>query len=278
MSEAGSNLENEVEEMFRKGQKIPDETMDRWEAEASSIGVLAWTWLQIMMVNIMYCGGASSRWLTDTMMHGEEPTPLQKEVIARKRQLCERWCRDKEEKVIMTEWDKAAEGLTGIYTGQSISKSYPLTLEAILPTTPGRGEAARVDLREVVSEDLVKFVDEPDLVRIPDDELVNPRTTAKVQVESQEEWDKVVSHLVSSGMLEREVESETLTYGKSNTRIRNGAFGVHKAWIQKSDGSWLRSLRLIINLIPSNGFQRTGFQKYGLWPIVWGSWRFMMAR
>ena len=75
-----------------------------------------------------------------------------------------------------------------------------------------------------------------------------------MQVTSQEEWDKIVSYLVSANMLERERPNETLTY--RGTAVRNGAFGVHKGWLLKEDQTWLRTLRLIINLIPSNGFQQ----------------------
>ena len=35
----------------------------------------------------------------------------------------------------------------------------------------------------------------------------------------------------------------------------NAMFGVHKGWQEQADGSWLRTLRLIINLIPSNQVQ-----------------------
>eukprot|EP00435_Cladocopium_sp_Y103_P052133 s394_g16.t1 len=141
-----------------------------------------------------------------------------------------------------------------MYTGPNIGKSYPLTLAAILPTTPGEGEAARIPLADVVSPQVKRYVEDPCLLRIPDEELVSPRTSAKVQVESQEEWDKIVERLVDCGMVEREVEAEVLTY--QGDPVRNGAFGVHKAWILQEDGSWFRTLRLIINMIPGNSFQR----------------------
>ena len=55
-------------------------------------------------------------------------------------------------------------------------------------------------------------------------------------------------------MLEREVEAETLRY--KGDPVRNGMFGVHKGWVMRDNGTWLRTLRLIVNLIPSNSFQR----------------------
>ena len=129
----------------------------------------------------------------------------------------------------MGDWDEPSENLRGIYTGAGVGKSYPLTLEAIQPTTPGQGEAGRVELSEVVSEEMKPFVLSPELLRIPDEELTHPRTTAAVQVSNQDEWDKIVSYLVDSEMLEREKPAETLKY--KDTPVRNGAFGVLKSWV-----------------------------------------------
>ena len=55
-------------------------------------------------------------------------------------------------------------------------------------------------------------------------------------------------------MLEREVPSETVKV--KGTPIYNGLFGVHKGWIDEGNGNWRRSLRLIVNLIPTNLLQR----------------------
>ena len=63
-------------------------------------------------------------------------------------------------------------------TGPNVGKSCPLTLEAILPTTPGAGEAARIPLTEVVSDKVKEYVENPALLRIPDDDLIGPRTNA----------------------------------------------------------------------------------------------------
>lgn len=73
-----------------------------------------------------------------------------------------------------------------MYTGPSIGKSYPLTLEAIRTTTPEEGQAGKIELAEVVDPALKKFVEDPDLLRIPDDKLVDPRTFASVQVAGQD--------------------------------------------------------------------------------------------
>ena len=122
--------------------------------------------------------------------------------------------------------------------------------KAIEPHVPGPGEAGRVALAETVAPELKDYVLDPELLRIPDDELGEIKHSAPVLVESNSEYDLIVEKLVKAGMSEREVESETLTV--LGQPVYNGMFGVHKSWIDQGQGEWMRTLRLIINLIPSN--------------------------
>ena len=48
------------------------------------------------------------------------------------------WVQSEDDKLVVGSWDQLAENLDHIYTGGRLSKSYPLTLEAIRPTTPGK--------------------------------------------------------------------------------------------------------------------------------------------
>ena len=86
-----------------------------------------------------------------------------------------------------------------------------------------------------------------------------------MNVESQREWESICARLFSLGLVELEILSETVTF--QGAPVYNGAFGVHKKWV---DGK--RILRLIINLVPTNALQqqfkgesrRMGYP--GLWP------------
>eukprot|EP00435_Cladocopium_sp_Y103_P011463 s1363_g3.t1 len=252
---------------------VTGESWNKLNVEAKTLGEKVWTWLQCFVINNLYCSGAGGRMLSECMLHPSAPTSSQSQAIDRLRTFSQVWLEDDAEDAVKADsWEKSAENLGDMYTGPNVGKSYPLTLEAILPTTPGPGEAARIPLAEVVSEGVKPYVEDPTLLRIPDEELIGPRTTAQVQVTSQEEWDKIVSHLVDSGMFEREVEAETLRY--QGDPVRNGAFGVHKAWVLKENGEWLRTLRLIINLIPGNSFQKRmpirASEKMGYAPL-WGN-------
>jgi len=266
-------FEAAVKEVLCGRLDVTSESWRKLNSEAKEIGVKAWTWLQCFVINHLYCHGAGGRMLSECMLHAKEPTASQERSIKRLDSLSKKWIEeDKEDAIRADTWEKSSETLGDMYTGPNVGKSYPLTLEAILPTTPGASEAARIPLSEVVSDSVKEYVDDPSLLRIPDEELIGPRTSALVQVTSQEEWDKIVSHLVDAGMLEREVEAETLKY--RGEPVRNGAFGVHKSWVLKEDGEWLRTLRLIINMIPGNSFQRRmpvrASEKMGYAPL-WGN-------
>ena len=259
-------------EILREEKVSVDEAPEKHEM-IRNLGVKAWTWLQAFVLNYMYCQGVGHRMITDGMIHNEEPTKIQTECLKRLEKYSVKWLESEDgEQITGKTWEEASQNLGDMYTGANFGKSYPLTLKAILPTTPGRGEAARIPMAEVVSYGVKPYVEDPSLLRMPDEDLIAPRTRAAVQVESQAEWDAIVGHLVTAGMLEREVPAETLCY--KGEEVRNGAFGVHKAWVMEEDGSWFRTLRLIINMIPANSFQRRmpvrASEKMGYAPL-WGN-------
>ena len=105
-----------------------------------------------------------------------------------------------------------------------------------------------------MAPELKEYVRDPSLLRIPDDELGDVRHSAPVLVESDSEYDVIVKNLVLAGMMEREIPSETATV--NGAAVTNGLFGVHKSWVADDSGGWRRSLRLIVNLIPTNMLQR----------------------
>jgi site-specific DNA-cytosine methylase len=271
--EEEKSLELRVQNVLADGHEVKAQDWAELSKESIKLGCKFWTWLQCLVINFLYCNSVPGRMLSEGMLHPRHGSPAQQQAVARLEKLSKKWLEDDcEGAVVADTWEKAAEELGDMYTGPNLGKSFPLTLAAILPTTPGAGEAARIPLVDVVSEGVKPYVESPADLRIPDEELISPRTTAAVQVESQEEWDKIVSHLVDAGMLEREVEAEVLRY--HDTPVRNGAFGVHKNWVLQSDGTWLRTLRLIINMIPGNSFQKRmpvrASERMGYAPL-WGN-------
>ena len=71
---------------------------------------------------------------------------------------------------------------------------------------------------------------DPDLVRLPSDQVPDPLPTASVNIESAEAWAELVAELVTLGIAEAEVPSETVKH--NGVPVYNGMFGVHKAWVE----------------------------------------------
>ena len=271
-SKAEQDSLDKVEKKLRANPDSEDTTWEDLTKACEDLGDKVWTWLMVFVINYMYCQGSGSRMLSECMLHGRSPTAEQQQSLQRLKKMAVKWVKDcGQEEIKADTWEEVSQDLGDIYTGPNIGKSYPLTLKAIIPTTPGKDEAARVELADVVNPEVRPYVEDASLLRLPDDEVVHPRVSANVQVTSQEEWNKIVAHLVTAGMLEREVESETLRF--QGTPVRNGMFGVHKAWILEDDGTWFRTLRLIVNMIPANSMQRRmpsrASEKMGYAPL-WG--------
>lgn len=187
------------------------------------------------------------------MPHPAMPTAEQKEAMKRLDRLVTLWVNGEAATVEIKTWEKQAQDLGDMYTGQEVRKAYKLTWDSIEPHVPKQG-AGRIELKDMVDPVLQPYVLDPSLVRIPDDELREAPCDAPVLVESDWEYDKIITNLVKAGMMEREVPSETLTVlGKP---VLNGLFGVRKAWVTTDKGELKRTLRLIVNLIPSNSVQR----------------------
>ena len=215
-------------------------------------GIDAWLSLVLVVLNAMFCGG--SRPLGRVMPHPLQHTAEQKKTVDDFKKLVALWIEEDDHRIKATNWEVQSQGLGDFYTGYEVTKAYKLTWAAIAPHVPGEGEAGRVSLEETVAPELKEYVRDPSLLRIPDDELGDVRHSAPVLVESDSEYDVIVKNLVLAGMMEREIPSETATV--NGAAVTNGLFGVHKSWVADDSGGWRRSLRLIVNLIPTNMLQR----------------------
>ena len=253
LPEDTANERKVIDCMFRcwNAGAVAEEEMKEIAEASLKAGHDAWTWLQVLLIDYLYCG--SGRVLGQVMPHPTVPTVEQQETLKELRRFAELLVQGDQFPVQIKEWETLRQDLGDLYAGKEVQKDYPLTWRAIAPHVPGKNEAGRISLSDTVSEELKPYVDDPGLLRIPDHDLGEIRHAAPVMVDSDEEFDLIVSKLVEAKMLEREVPEETLTV--NNRAVYNGMFGVHKSWRQDDQGHWERTLRLIINLIPSNRCQ-----------------------
>ena len=218
--------------------------------ESEKFGIDVWCYLQLALVNFLWCG--SGQVLGQVLPHPAEWTAVQQQAVDRFRRFAALFVEDRA-RMDLGSWEVVRQELGDMYTGHEIQKAYKVTWKAIAPHVPGPGEAGRIDLAESVDPSLRPFVEDPELLRIPDQELGEAPLRAPVLVESDQEYDLIVERLVEAGMFQREVEHETLLV--KGEPVYNGLFGVHKSWKEDGTGSWFRTLRLIINLIPANRCQ-----------------------
>ena len=229
-----------------------EELFKNLELIARQAGEASWTWVIIGLVNYLFCGGP--RPLGKVMPHPERHTQEKENIVSEFKRLVKLWVQDDLYPIELADWDHHAQTLGDMYTGYEVEKAYKLTWRAIEPHVPKEGEAGRINLADTVRPELKEYVENPDLLRIPDDELADVPMSAPVLVESDAEYDLIVHHLVRAGMFEKEVEIETLrVHGKP---VHSGLFGVHKTWKIDDKGTPWRTLRLIVNLVPSNTCQR----------------------
>ena len=270
-------------------KNLQDKMMTAWESnvmdddvwheiayEAEKFGVESWCFLQVALVNFFWCG--SSQVLGQVLPHPAEWTPNQQQTVDRFRNYAALFVEDRAQ-MDLGSWEMARQELGDMYTGREEQKAYKVSWKAIAPHVPGPGEAGRIDLGTTVDPLLRPYVEDPELLRIPDHELSEAPLTAPALVESDWEFDVIVEHLVEAGMFEREVEDETLRI--KGDPVYNGLFGVHNSWKEDDSGSWYRTLRLIINLIPSDRCQsRMPLQPSGSlgYAPLWGSMTLLSLR
>ena len=139
------------------------------------------------------------------MIHPERHTAEQVNIVTEFRRLVELWIQADAHPVEVADWEHHAQTLGDMYTGYEVKKAYKLTWKAIEPHVPKEGEAGRINLADTVRPELREYVLEPDLLRIPDDELGEIPLSALVLVESDAEYDRIVHHIVRAGMFEKEV-------------------------------------------------------------------------
>lgn len=94
--------------------------------------------------------------------------------------------------------------------GHELQKAYQFILEGISPALPTvRG--ATVALEGLVGEEARFALLDPSRLALPE-EIVTPLPHASVNVESQREWNRICQRLFELGLVEPEVETETVRF------------------------------------------------------------------
>ena len=157
---------------LKAGSALTPMEMDGVKRLMHDAGIDAWTWIQVLLVNYLYLG--RERLIGHGMVHSREWSEVQKEagkVFVRNARL---WC-EGNPGINIGAWHEVSESLGELYTGKEWRKCYKLTWSSISPSIPKPGEAAKIPLSQVLPERLQKFAEDPELLRLADDEVINGR-------------------------------------------------------------------------------------------------------
>ena len=139
------------------------------------------------------------------------------------------------------------------YWGEPVYCAEDLTLAQVLPTLPGKGVAASVDIVTVLEGQIRDQLRDPESLLLPQEEWPKNVPKAKTMMKDPKEWGSLANEL-----WQRDLTlwlPEELVFHYMGVPIVSGLFGVPKPKdVPGCPG--LRQLRLICNLVPSNGFFR----------------------
>jgi hypothetical protein len=182
------------------GQRPEDEAI--FEA-----GVRAWTFLQIMAVNYLYLGCEATQWRQMRCPVQRSPAQLEAyEEFARNASL---FCLSNAP-VVVGGWERLTE--LGGYGRQVVCRAFPLTVRGVLPALPNVKKESLIKLETLLSKDSREALLNPELLRRSPEEVPDPLPKARVLVASDGEWNAIVKALHARGIVEAEVESQTVRH------------------------------------------------------------------
>ena len=152
-----------------------------------------------------------------------------------------------------TDFSKELGAKTESYWGEPVYCAEEITLAQVIPTLPPKGIAASVDICEVVEGQLRDQLRDPESLLVPEEEWPEFVPKAKTMLKDQGEWGSLANEL-----WQRDLTlwlPEYLLFQVHGCPVISGLFGVPKG--KEVPGSpGVSQLRLICNLVPSNGFFR----------------------
>ncbi|CAK0801859.1 unnamed protein product [Prorocentrum cordatum] len=139
------------------------------------------------------------------------------------------------------------------YQGEEMKVPEKVTWEQIEPALPPVGQSARVRATGLVQGVLKHYLENPQLCLLPEGEWPPAVPTAKVWVDSEAEWHRICQGAARRGIFS--FISARDVFKVKGVPVLNGLFGVPKR-NKKLPGTDKAILRLILNAIPTNSYQK----------------------
>ena len=204
-----------------------------------------WVELMVVVLNRMYHGG--------TMKSGHVGlSRVQEGVVSHLLSEVEHLCANVG-KIQPFEAEKLALGKCKFdCAGEPVVHVEELTAEKVIPCWPKVGEAAVQDVVNLVTKEVREWLENPQLVLLPQHEWPESPAQSRVRA-TDEEWEKIVLAAHERGMM-APVKDDEVFRDHAGNPVVSGAGGVVK-W--KQVGGELKQLQRFISiLVPSNAYQK----------------------
>ena len=213
--------------------------------KAKELGAVAWQHLLAAALNGLDSHG-------NCVSFFGPPTEAQSKALHSLLQDCRRFVSDGSART-PTDFGKELGAKTQSYWGEPVYCAEDITLAQVLPTLPAQGVAASVDICRVLEGQIRDQLRDPDSLLLPEEEWPAEVPKARTMLKDKREWGSLANELWQRDLtlwMPRE-----LIFTVRGVPIISGLFGVNKGKdVPGSPG--LSQLRLICNLVPSNGFFR----------------------
>ena len=151
-------------------------------------------------------------------------------------------------------WGSRIGSLSVSYVGEVVEKARWLTWAQVEPGLPPVGKGGCLDASEFCGKEVRGHLLNPELSRLPDDQVPDELPHAVVRA-TQNEWNTIAAEMVQRGVACVIEENDIATF--RGQKVLNGAFGVVKPNRWVGDGSnRLPVLRLIMDFRAANCLHR----------------------
>ncbi|CAK0815284.1 unnamed protein product, partial [Prorocentrum cordatum] len=222
---------------------LPKARRCRRRAVAREVSEQAWLHLSAVALNYAFCGRAQEGW-----RHRPTLSKAQTQVYVHLKSRAAALAEDPLAMVVAPAIDELAGGCGSAYEGKTGMKALPCWICGLAPGPPTRECAATLDAIDFVDDEVGAWLRRPELALFDQSDWPDPLPRARVNVETEADWEELALHLVSLGIFTTPAESELVRV--RSKPVLNGLFAVEKKGTPAPGAT--RATRLILNMVPGN--------------------------
>ncbi|CAK0879680.1 unnamed protein product, partial [Prorocentrum cordatum] len=203
----------------------------------------AWLHLSVAALNYAFCGRSQGSW-----RHRLTLSKAQARVYVHLKSRAAALAEDPLAMVVVPAIDELAGGCESACEGETGVKALPCRLCELAPGLPTRECADTLDATDFVGAEVDAWLRRPELALLDQSDWPDPSPRARVNVETEADWEELVLHLVSLSIFTTLAESELVRVRGEPVLI--GLFAVEKKGTPAPDAT--RVTRLIPDMVPGS--------------------------